>query len=292
MQLHVSEHPRCGSVGVLLCLLSLVATFFVVLMLAYASFSGGLGNDQPLLYALIAGLLAGVLSLILVGLSHSRDYRSLVLPMAGLSLFPQLILFGLWSVNQSWPLESGVLPLHRAVMAQDQQALLRELSHRPAAVLQARTSAQRTPLSIALYNRNSGQLGLLLQHGASADSIAWHECDAQGCQFSGPLILHAIQSNQPQMVSLLLEHGASLYLPGYPGAAVLHQALQYRQQLLDRSPAAQQPLKENLAVIYLLMDAGHPVFTQRQCSSTGMIAQRYPRLVQQKQVMHLICARG
>ena len=159
--------------------------------------------------------------------------------------------------------DQGVTDLHRAVERGDFPDTQRLLAS--GADPKARTRRGWTPLFIAVRNGEPTIADYLLSHGSErVDEYGYSTDDARGIIVEGSLINHAIAANFPQVVELLVDHGARLEKPtGAYGDWLMEEAIGVRAKIhrepFDLSGTRETKLRDNLQIIQILLKAGLPL---------------------------------
>ena len=159
--------------------------------------------------------------------------------------------------------DQGVTPLHRAVDRGDFPEIRRLLA--AGADPKAKTRRGWTPLFIAVRNGEPAIAEYLLTHGSErVGEYGYSTDDERGIFVQDGLSRHAIAANSPQVLEVLVNHGARLEKPrGLYGDWLMEQAIGVRakihRQPFDLPAARATKLRDNLQIIRILLEAGVPL---------------------------------
>lgn len=289
--------------GLFALLLTIVSFSLAIPVFTVAvSATTGWGINSPWVLAIFVtsslGLVSAGAAIYLSAQTRSLLLKVSVMSLAGLASIPHafVLAIGLFVGVISFfaPEETQVSSLHKAVMSSNIQKARNILSTKPQ--LEALTSLGRTPLAIAVRNADAPMANLLLEHGANPNSYAYAKC-GKNCDLRGQLILHAIDVNSPEVVNLLLKHGASLKAYGDWGAGgVIHIALLRRKMIQQQSELSlverQRELGKNTSIISALVNAGYPRVPLTKCNVDSQDPRYFkdnPKLIYDQDVLRILC---
>jgi len=159
--------------------------------------------------------------------------------------------------------DQNVTDLHRAVERGDFRAVETLLASGASAA--AVTKKGRTPLFIAVKNRDVAIAEYLITHGAEGVERGYYFSDDDAGIVQGGLIVHAVAINSAPMFDLLLRHGATVsvrspYARTTDTKGLMGLAFSVRSKLTNSlrfSPGKRDAeLKENLHIIRGLLQRG------------------------------------
>ena len=159
--------------------------------------------------------------------------------------------------------DQNVSDLHRAVEQGDLQTVQRLLAS--GANPRAMTRKGRTPLFIAVKNRDAGIAEYLITHGAEGVELGYYFSDDDAGIVQGPLIVHAVAINSAPIFDLLVRHGASVTTPGQSDPSkdtrgLMASAFHVRWNIQNSFPFSpgkrEAELKDNLQIIRGLLQGG------------------------------------
>lgn len=272
-----------------------------ILMIVFGTAAGAGMKESWRITFFLAGSLGAISATAAIYLAmktQSSVIKIIVIPVAGLASIPHFIVFAIGLIAAGiiifTPEEKKVTPLHKAVMRSNIKKAKEILLTKPN--IEATTSLGRTALAIAVRNKDPLMVKLLLDHGANANISLYAKC-GNNCDLRGPLILHGIDVNSPQVVSFLLNHGASIKAHrDWIGGGVIQTALDRRkiiQQQTGLSPnERRKELNNNTHIINQLINAGHPKVPHTECNIDSKNANYFktnPNLIHDKDIIQIIC---
>jgi ankyrin repeat protein len=286
----------------------LVLTAMTVLLLlpVFASLLGGVvgggvrhKDSVFLLLLATAGLISATSAIYFSAKGKYSSVRILIAcGLSGLAAIPHSFIFlvGMLASGASvWAkFETKVTPLHKAVIGSAYKEAQDILARSPP--LEAFTSHGRIPLSIAIRNSDTAMVRLLLKHGANPNISVYARSDAIN-DLRGPLILHAVDANSPEVVSLLLKNGASIRaVADWHVGNVMHVAMRRRAAIKKETKLSHarmnNELNRNNHVVSALIAAGFVQIYKEGCLpsvATTTYFKSHPELLEQQDVARLIC---
>jgi len=159
--------------------------------------------------------------------------------------------------------DRDVTDLHRAVELGDLQAVQKLLASGADPAAMSRKG--RTPLFIAVTNRDAVIAEYLITHGAEGVEHGYYFSDDEAGIVQGPLIVHAVAINSAPIFELLVRHGASVTNPGQSDPSsdtrgLMGRAFHVRYKLMNSYPLSpgkrEAELNDNLRIIRGLLQAG------------------------------------